>query len=247
MLLYPLPEDVQKYKKKYKELQKVMNEYKDTIDMTFEEFLGKVAKMNFDDNIKCIKSSLNAPKVFLKRYPNEMRISLCNAKILLAWQANLDIQIVLEPYGCASYIVGYMSISQRCMSAQLDAAAKEVRKGNFDLKKQIRHIGNVFSNCVEVSAQEAVYLALQIPLTKCRRDIVFINTSTPEERLFLLKPKSVLDQLPAESIDVESDNIIQRILKDLRSFSAFAYLIMSRKLMPFILKEINFQRRWRKK
>ena len=30
------------------------------------------------------------------------------------------------------------------MSAQLDAAAKEARKGNLDLNKQVRHIGNVF-------------------------------------------------------------------------------------------------------
>ena len=66
----------------------------------------------------------------------------------------------------------------------------------------MRHIGNVFSNCVEVSAQEAVYLVLRIPLTKCTRDIVFINTSTPEERIFLLKPKSILDELPAESADI---------------------------------------------
>ena len=148
--------------------------------------------------------------MFLKRKPNEMRINLFNGKILLAWKANLDIQIVLEPYGCASYIVGYISKSQRGMSAQHDAAAKEARKGNFDLKKQIRHIGNVFSNCVEVSAQEAVYHALQIPLTKCTRDFVFINTSTPKERIVLLKSKSVLDELPAESTNVESDNIMQR-------------------------------------
>ena len=46
MLLYPLVQDVEKYKKKYKEFQKVMNEYKDTVDMTFEEFLEKVAKMS---------------------------------------------------------------------------------------------------------------------------------------------------------------------------------------------------------
>ena len=46
------------------------------------------------------------------------------------------------------------------MSAQLEAAAKEARKGNSDIKKHVRHIGNVFSNCVEVGAQEAVYLAL---------------------------------------------------------------------------------------
>ena len=153
--------------------------------------------MNFEDYIRCIKSSLNAPKVFLKRKPNEMRINLFNGEILLAWKANLDIQIVLEPYGCASYIVGYMSKSQRGMSTQLDAAAKETRKGNFELKKQVRHIGKV------------VYIALQIPLPKCTRDIVFINTSTPEERISLLEPKSVLNELPAESTDIESDNIIQ--------------------------------------
>ena len=114
----------------------MMNENKDTVDMTFEDFLEKVAKMNFEDYIRCIKSSLTAPKVFLKRKLNEMRINLFNGNILLTWKANLDIQIVLEPYDCASNIVGYISKSQRGMSAQLDAAAKEARKGNFDLKKK---------------------------------------------------------------------------------------------------------------
>ena len=221
MLLYPLEENVDKYKKKNTELLKAMNEYKDNIDMTFEEFLENIAKMDFEDYIKCIRSSLKAPKVFLKRQTKNMRINLFNEGILLAWKANLDIQIVLEPYGCASYIVGYISKSQRGMSAQLDAAAKEARKGNLDLKKQVRHIGNVFSNCVEVSAQEAVYLDLQIPLTKCTRDIVFINTSVPEERIFLLKPKAALDELPDESTDVESDNVIQRYSKRPRQLSKF--------------------------
>ena len=129
--------------------------------------------------------------------------------------------MILEPYGCAAYVVGYISKSQRGMSAQLAAAAREARKGNFDIKKQVRHIGNVFSNCVEVSAQEAVYLALQIPLTKATRDIVFINTSIPEERIFLLKSKTVLDELPAESTDIEADNIIQRYSKRPRQLEKF--------------------------
>ena len=220
MLLYPLDEEVETFKKKYTELQRAMNENKDN-EVTFAEFLERVAKMNFEDYIKCIRSSLNAPKIFLKREPNEMRINLFNGKILLAWKANLDIQIVLEPYGCASYVVGYISKSQRGMSAQLEAAAKEARKGNLDIKKQVRHIGNVFSNCVEVSAQEAVYLALQIPLTKGTRDVVYINTCTPAERVFLLKPKSILDELPAESTNIESDNIVQRYSKRPRQLQKF--------------------------
>ena len=221
MLLYPLDEDIEKYKKKHLELQKSMNDYKDLSEMAFDDFLEQVAKMDLEEYIKCIRSSLRAPKIFLKRNPNEMRINLFNKTILLGWKANLDIQMVLEPYGCAAYVVGYISKSQRGMSAQLDAAAREARKGNFDIKKQVRHIGNVFSNCVEVSAQEAVYLALQIPLTKATRDIVFINTFTPEERLFLLKSKTVLDDLPAESTDVEADSIIQRYSKRPRQLQKF--------------------------
>ena len=221
MLLYPLEEEVVKYKNMYIELQKAINEYKDNVEMTFEEFLENIAKMDFEDYISCIRSSLKAIKVSLKREPKEMRINLFNEKILLAWKANLDIQIVLEPYGPASYIVGYIGKYQRDMSAQLYVAAKGDRKGKLDLKKQVRHIGNVFSNCVEVSAKKAVYLDLQIPLTKCTRYIVFMNKSTPEERLFLLKPKSVLDEHTAESTDVESDIVIQPYFKRPRQLQKF--------------------------
>jgi hypothetical protein len=49
------------------------------------------------------------------------------------------------------------------MSALLDQAAKEAKEGNLDLKRQVRHIGNYFVNSVETSAQEAVYLTLQMP------------------------------------------------------------------------------------
>ena len=120
-----------------------------------------------------------------------MRINLYNETVLRSWRANIDIQFVLDPYACAMYIVSYISKSQRGMSSLLDRAAKEARNGNLDLKRQVRHIGNVFSNSVEVGAQEAVYLVLQIPLTKSSRNVVFINTSRSEDRIKLLKSKTV--------------------------------------------------------
>ena len=43
MLLYPLGENMDNYKKKNTELLKAMNEYKDNVDMTFEEFLENIA------------------------------------------------------------------------------------------------------------------------------------------------------------------------------------------------------------
>ena len=50
------------------------------------------------------------------------------------------------------------------MSKLLKAACQEARDGNLDIKQQIRHIANKFLNAVEISAQEAVYLTLQMPL-----------------------------------------------------------------------------------
>ena len=118
-------------------------------------------------------------------------------------------------------IVGYISKTRRGLSARLEAAPKEARKGNLDIKKQVRHIGNVFSNCFEVNTQEAVYLALQIPLTKGTRDVVYIDTCTLAERVFLLKPKSILDELPAESTNIDSNNIVQRYSKRPRQLQKF--------------------------
>ena len=51
MLLYSLEENVDKYKKKNTELLKAMNEYKDNVDMTFEEFLENIANIDFEDYI----------------------------------------------------------------------------------------------------------------------------------------------------------------------------------------------------
>ncbi|WAQ97355.1 hypothetical protein MAR_030045 [Mya arenaria] len=213
MVLDPLENDKDKYFKQYEKIQKKMNDEKHGYNMSFENFLTDIAQMNEDDYIKCIRSSLNSSKVFLKRNPNEIRENLYNDVVLKAWKANTDIQFVLDPYACAMYIVSYISKSQRGMSNLMHAAAKEARDGNLDIKRQVRHIGNVFSNSVEVSAQEAVYLVLQMPLTRSTRDVVFINTSVPNQRVQLLKPKSALDELPAGSTDIMSDNIIKRYSK----------------------------------
>ncbi|XP_033725386.1 uncharacterized protein LOC117315346 [Pecten maximus] len=208
MILEPLETDVAEYKKKYTELQKKMNEYKDGCDLSFHAFLQSSVEMNETEYINCIRSSLKGPKIFLRRTPAEMRVNYYNPAVLKAWHANLDIQFVLDPYACATYIVSYISKSQRGISALLDKASQEAAEGNMDLKRQVRHIGNKFLNFVEVSAQEASYLILQMPLTQASRDVVFINTSPPDDRVFLLKCQEDLESLPENSTDIKADNMI---------------------------------------
>lgn len=105
------------------------------------------------------------------------------------------------------------SKSQRGMSDLLNRAAKEAREGNLDIKRQVRHIGNHFLNSVEVGAQEAAYLVLQMPLTKASRDVAFINTSPIDERVILVKPETELQKLSDNSTDIECSNIFRRYSK----------------------------------
>ena len=100
----------------------------------------------------------------------------------------MDIQFVLDVYACAMYIVSYISKAQKGMSELLRQACTEARKRNSSIKQQVRDIGNKFLNSVEISAQEAVYIVLQLPMKKSSHQVVFINTSPPDERVRLLKP-----------------------------------------------------------
>ncbi|XP_062599574.1 uncharacterized protein LOC134261132 [Saccostrea cucullata] len=213
LILEPLECDVDKYKKMYDDIQKQLNDMKNGCDLPYKELLSTVLKISEEDYIKCIRSSLRGPKVFLKRNPCDMRVNSYNSVVLDAWKANIDIQYILDPYACAMYIVSYISKSQRGMSDLLNRAAKEAREGNLDIKRQVRHIGNHFLNSVEVGAQEAAYLVLQMPMTKASRDVVFINTSPSDDRVILIKTDAELEKLTPNSTDVECSNVIKRYAK----------------------------------
>jgi hypothetical protein len=84
----------------------------------------------------------------------------------------MDIQFVLDVYACAMYIVSYVSKAQKGMSDLLRNACAEAKEGNSTIKQQVRDIGNKFLNSIEISAQEAVYIILQLPMRKSSRNVV---------------------------------------------------------------------------
>ena len=133
---------------------------------------------------------------------------------------------MLDPYACATYILSYITKGQRGMSRLLEKASEEAKAGNKDITNRVRHIGNKFLNAVEISAQEAVYLVLQIPLRRSSRDVQFISTSPPDERTFLIKKLEKLKELPDGSHDIESDNIIKRYQRRPKQLENFALLTL---------------------
>lgn len=104
----------------------------------------------------------------------------------------MDIQYDLDVYACAVCIVNYISKGQKGMSELLRQACSEARKGNQNIKQEVRDIGSKFLNNVEINAQEAVYIVLQLPMRKASRKIIFTNTSPPNERVELSKEIMIL-------------------------------------------------------
>lgn len=97
------------------------------------------------------------------------------------------------------------------MSRLLEKASEGAKAGDKDVTNRVRYIGNKFLlNAVEIRAQEAVYLVLQIPLKPSSCDVQFIDTAPPDESTFSIKKLEKLKHLPDSSHDIESDNIKKR-------------------------------------
>lgn len=187
VILEPLNDDDKKLaEKNFMKVATLMNEMNNVDVMSFSDFL-KELEMDLHTYLLAVRSSLCSPKIFLKRLPCETRVNNYNTIALKCWEANMDIQFILDPYACVSYIVSYISKRQRGLSNLLHQACKEARSSESDIRQQVRKIGNQFLSHVEIGAQEAVYLVLQMPLRKCTRSVVFIDTNSAEKRVALLK------------------------------------------------------------
>ena len=195
-------DDKPEFEKYYSIVQNYLRNLKQ--DISFDEFLS-------EQYMKAVQTSIKTEKIFfLKRTPIENRINPYIKDMLDVWRANHDIQFVLDAYACAMYIVSYVNKSSKGMSSLMTEACKEARNGNKTLKESVRHIGNKFLNAVEVSAQEAAYLVLQLNMSLKSRSCEFLPTSPRNERTFLLKSQKELEDLPDESTDIEADNVIKR-------------------------------------
>lgn len=127
----------------------------------------------------------------------------------------MDIQFVLDIYACAMYIVSYISKAQKGISQLLQRACDAARDGNSSIKQQVRDIGNKFLNSVEISAQEAVYIVLQLPMRKSSREVIFISTAPPDERVQLFKSMNEIEEMDADSEEIHSNGLLHCIYKDL--------------------------------
>ena len=146
-----------------------------------------------DTYMEALGVSNRGNTVVLKRTPEECKINNYNKDVILAWQANMDLQYVLNAYACVMYVASYIMKAERSMGELLKSVAREHRSEEIIL--QLRKVGSAFLTHREVSAQEAAYRILSIPMKQLSRSVVFVDTNTKQERVAVLKTTQQLSNL----------------------------------------------------
>ena len=213
-VLYPLDEshihEKEKYSKTYNNINKfIQMQYKKKEFIDFNQMLQEL-NITYELYILALRSTIKKRRIFLKRSLREIFINNYMPHLIDVWKANHDIQYVLDPYSCVVYICDYLMKNNKGMSKLLENAAKEAKQGNMDLKQSVRHIGNKFLNCTEMSEQECAYSLLELPITQSSIKVEFINTSEINNRVFIAKPDHILQTMDPESEEIKQENNIDK-------------------------------------
>ena len=147
--------------------------------------------------------------VVLQRNVNELWINPYNPTLLQCWDANMDIQFVLDPFSCIVYIISYISKAEREMGLLLKQTKIEAEEGNKSASQTLKAIGSAFLHNREIGIQEAVYRVCTLKMKECSRKVVFVPVG--ENPVRLSKPLSQIKPND-ETENGEQDNWMTNIV-----------------------------------
>ena len=145
---------------------------------SIEEVLSQAGFENYDEFKEALQLLQNRPQIVQKREPKDAWINQYNPDLLRAWNANMDIQFVLDPYACVMYIVSYISKPEKELSDILKSAQEELKQNpqQTDLAAQMKKLGTVYFENREVSVQESIVRTCSIRMKESTRQVVFVPT-----------------------------------------------------------------------
>ena len=127
---------------------------------------------------------------------------------MMSWEANHDVQYVTSVLECVFYVASYMSKPEKTLGDLLKGVCKAGQ--HLGPKSSMKAVAKKFLTHREVSAQEAVYRLLSLPLTKGSRQVIFIPTDLPENRTRLFKPMKFIETLDDDDPNVFKISILDR-------------------------------------
>ena len=189
-------------------------------DCTKEEFVKtksiteilqelEISKVDYENGLPA--SSDDDYESHLEKPPDSYFVKNHFESSTLAWEANIDIQPVINHYKAVSYMCAYLSkIKDECSNAMSQAVkeAWENKSNNYD---QMKLIARAYASKRECIVQEAVYHIMQeLWLRKGFPLVLFANTNLPENRYRVCVCEKEIKQLPESSTDIFQKNMLDR-------------------------------------
>ena len=143
--------------------------------------LCKIAGVSYDGYIKALSTSKSGYSVVQQRDLDEIYINSYNIEWLRAWNANMDIQVVLDFFAVITYVTDYYSKDDTGTMEIIKAALSQTE--SKDIKEKMRLIANTFLTHRQMGEAEAIYKLLpSLLLKKSNVACQWVSLSTKEDR-----------------------------------------------------------------
>ena len=172
-------------------------------NMSFETFCEKIGTTR-ELYLKYIGLTSKGRVLILKRTIKERNINNYSVEMLECWNANMDIQLALEPYAVITYIVSYVLKDEQGITLFLKATLQESACKN--VKERLKDLKETYLTHRQIGASEAVYRALpDMKLKDSNVATIYVSTGFPENRsVFYKKVDSTNGD--EEQIDQDDNN-----------------------------------------
>ena len=183
------PVEVENAKEKLRPLNLLLNE-PESASLTLDQLLAQ-CDLTYSEYERCLHLMTQSNTVILKRDPKDSWVNPFNPYLLEAWNANIDVQFILNYYSLIHYICTYICKSENSVSEYLKTLIENSNRDNVNECDEMREIMQAYSKKREVSAQECVTRACGIEMKKCSRGVIFIPTD--DNPVKMSRPMSYLE------------------------------------------------------
>ena len=180
--------------------------------------------------------------VFLRRGTKDIFLNNFNPNLMLLHAANHDLQVVVDQFAVAQYIVGYLTKNEAGMSQLL----KNINDNAENLSKMdlLNQLASVLDKHREVSIQEATYRLMGFPMVKSSTVVKYVTTCHPNFRDGLLKSNIQDIDDKTESIFHDSPSIYYENRPINKPYYYEDEFIQTSKSMGEKTKQSNLDKTW---
>ena len=163
----------------------------------FLEEILRISDISHQTYKDVLKVSDRVKQIILIWKPNECYINNYNLRLIIAYQANIDLQFCMDAYAVVTYVCDYWSKDETGMTDFLKQALKESKHfGNFE---RLSHLKRTFMCKRQIWKSEAVYRAIpSMHLQESSISCTCVQSGYPEKQSKYLRKVNLPENLESK-------------------------------------------------